>query len=117
MLWNSSTTHLTQEIQLQIRVINHSFTFVNALKFTKNPPQKQEIQLQIRDVIIELNWIEIIIDTSLWYSTATEGCVSNDFFRHLLDDSETPYLTQVPSPSLNAVELIVIHNRPCKHSS
>ena len=26
-------------------------------------------------------------DTSLRYSTATEECVSNDFFRHSLDDS------------------------------
>ena len=31
--------------------------------------------------------------------------------RHLM------YLTQVPCPSLNTVELLVIHNRPCKHSS
>ena len=25
--------------------------------------------------------------------TATEGCVSNDFFRHSLDDSPATYLT------------------------
>ena len=56
-------------------------------------------------------------DTSLRYSTATEGCVSNDFFRHSLDDSPASYLTQLPSPSLNTIELIVIHNRPCEHSS
>ena len=33
--------------------------------------------------------------------------------------SQTPYtcMTQVPSPSLNTVQLLVIHNRPCKHSS
>ena len=49
--------------------------------------------------------------------TATEGCVSNDFFRHSLDDSPATYLTQLPSPSLNTVELIVIHNCPCEHSS
>ena len=40
--------------------------------------------------------------------TATEGCVSNDFFRHSLDDSPASYLTLMPSPSLNTVELIVI---------
>ena len=57
------------------------------------------------------------MDTSLRYSIATEGCVSNDFFRHSLDDSPAPYLTQLPSPSLNTIELIVIHNRPCEHSS
>ena len=52
-------------------------------------------------------------DTSLRYSTTTEGCVSNDFFRHSLDDSPASYLTQLlPSLSLNTVELIVIHNRP-----
>ena len=33
--------------------------------------------------------------------------VSNDFFRHSLDDSQTSYLTQVSSPSLNTVELLV----------
>ena len=49
--------------------------------------------------------------------TATEGCVSNDFFRHSLDDSPGTYLTYLPSPSLNTVELIVIHNCPCEHSS
>ena len=62
---------------------------------------------------IELNWT----DTSLQYSTATEGYVSNDFFRLSLDDSQTSYLTQGPSSSLNTVELLVVHNRPCKHSS
>ena len=56
-------------------------------------------------------------DTSLRYTTATEECVSNDFFRHSLDDSHTSHLTQVFGQSLNTVELIVIHNRPCKHSS
>ena len=67
---------------------------------------------------IELNWIELNwTDTSLQYSTVTEGSVSNDYFRHSLDDSQTSYSTQVPNPSLNTVELIVIHNRPCKHSS
>ena len=70
---------------------------------------------RIQNIWIELNWIET--DTSLQYSTATEGCVSNDFFRYSLDDSQTSYLTQVPSPSLNTVELIVINDRPCKHSS
>ena len=40
-----------------------------------------------------------------------------DFFRHSLDDSQASYLTQLPSPSLNIIELIVIHNRPCEHSS
>ena len=60
-----------------------------------------------------LNWT----DTSLQYSTATVGCVSNDFFRHSLDDSQASYLTQLPSPSLNIVELIVFHNRPYKRSS
>ena len=38
-------------------------------------------------------------------------------FRHSPDDSPASYSTQVPSPSLNTVELLVIHNRPCKHSS
>ena len=33
----------------------------------------------------------ILTDTSLQYSTTTEGCVSNDFFRHSLDDSQTSY--------------------------
>ena len=62
-------------------------------------------------------WMNEWTDTSLRYSTATEECVSNDFFRHLLDDSPASYLTKLPSPSLNTVELIVIHNCPCEHSS
>ena len=33
-----------------------------------------------------------------------------------IDDSPATYLTQLPSPSLNTVELIVIHNCPCEHS-
>ena len=48
---------------------------------------------------------------------ASGECVLNDFFRHSLDDSQTPYLIQVSGPSLNAVELLVIHNCPRKHSS
>ena len=35
-------------------------------------------------------------DTSLRYSTATGEYVSNDFFRHSLDDNPASYLTQVP---------------------
>ena len=59
-----------------------------------------------------------LIELILHFDTATEGCVSNDFSRHLLDDSTASYLTaSQPSPSLNTVELIVIHNRPCEHSS
>ena len=61
---------------------------------------------------------------SLWMNepilhcdTATEGCVSNYFFRHSLDYSPATYLTYLPSPSLNTDELIVIHNSPCEHSS
>ena len=57
----------------------------------------------------------IIMDTSSWY--ASDEGVSNDFFRHSLDDSQISYLIQVPGPSLNAVDLLVIHNHPCKHSS
>ena len=58
-----------------------------------------------------------LIELILHCDTATEGCVSNDSFRHSLDDSPASYLTYLPSPSLNTVELIVIRNRPCKHSS
>ena len=43
--------------------------------------------------------------------------ITLDFFRHLLDDSCPSYLIQVPGPSLNSIELLVIHNCPCKHSS
>ena len=55
----------------------------------------------------------------LWirYSTGSEGYISNDFFRHSIDDSQTTYLTEVSGPSLNIFELLVIRNRPCKHSS
>ena len=62
---------------------------------------------------MEWNGMELILHCD----TATEGCVSNDFFRHSLDDSPASYLTYLPSPSLNTVELIVIHNSPCEHSS
>ena len=40
--------------------------------------------------------------TSPPYSTAYEGCISNNFFRHSLDDSQTFYLTQL---SLNDIKL------------
>ena len=56
-------------------------------------------------------------ESAFQYSTDTEGCVSINFLRHSLDDSQTTHLTQAPSPSLNTAELIVIHNHPCKHSS
>ena len=46
--------------------------------------------------------------------TATEGCVSNDFFRHSLDGSLFDIAAQ---PILEYRELIVIHNCPCEHSS
>ena len=39
-------------------------------------------------------------DTSLRYSTATEECVSNDFFRHLLDDSPASYFDIAAQPIL-----------------
>ena len=58
--------------------------------------------------------------TSTWYSTASERCVSNNFFRHLLDDSQTFYSTQVSGPHpwfKNTVELLIIHNHPYEHSS
>ena len=58
-----------------------------------------------------------LIELTLHCDAATEGCVSNDLFRHSLDDSLASYLTQLPSPSLNTVELIVIHNRSCEYSS
>ena len=60
------------------------------------------------------HFIVIIMDTASRY--ASEECVSNDFFRHLLDDSQKSYLIQEPSPSVNAVELLVTHNRSCKHT-
>ena len=53
-------------------------------------------------VLHKLHWLPVSsriefmnewTDTSLWYSTATEECVSNDFFRHSLDDSPASYLT------------------------
>ena len=53
-------------------------------------------------------WMNEWTDTSLRYSTATEECISNDIFRHSLYDSPASYLTELPSPSLNTVELIVI---------
>ena len=43
--------------------------------------------------MLPLNTVDDRTDTSLRYSTATEGCVSNDFFRHSLDDSPASYLT------------------------
>ena len=68
-----------------------------------------------RDIIFvsSHNWTV----SSLQYSTDFEGCVSNNFFRHSLDDSHTSHLTQKSGPSSNTAELIVIHNHPCKHSS
>ena len=33
------------------------------------------------------------VELILHCDTATEGCVSNDFFRHSLDDSPASYLT------------------------
>ena len=50
--------------------------------------------------------------------TATEGCVSIDFFRHSLDDSPASLFDIVgPAHPWITVELIVIHNSPCEHSS
>ena len=62
----------------------------------------------------------IIMDISVWYSTASEAL--KDVYRKAssgihLDDSQTSYSMQVSVPSLDTVELSVIHNRPCKHSS
>ena len=73
----------------------------------------------ITSALIDAFWaFWALIELKLHCDTATEGCVSNDFFRHSLDDScLASYLTYLPSPSLNTVELIVIHNRPCIHSS
>ena len=59
----------------------------------------------------------IVMNTSLEMRFLMEGCVSNDLFGHSLDDSQTSYLTQVPNPSLNAGELLVISNCHCKHNS
>ena len=61
--------------------------------------------------------IIIIVETSSWCSTASGECVSDDFFQHSIDDGQTSCLTQVSGPSLNAFELLVIHNSPCQHSS
>ena len=41
---------------------------------------------------IRYEWMNEWTDTSLRYSTATEECVSNDFFKHSLDDSPASYL-------------------------
>ena len=49
--------------------------------------------------------------SSSWYSTTSEGCVSNDFFRHSLDDSQISYLIKVSGPSrptLNVTEMLVM---------
>ena len=40
--------------------------------------------------------IDIDIELILHCDTATEGCVSKDFFRHSLDDSPASYLTLLP---------------------
>ena len=45
-------------------------------------------------------WMNEWTDTSLRYSTATEECVSNDFFRHLLDDSPASYFDIAAQPIL-----------------
>ena len=58
-----------------------------------------------------------LIELILHCATATEGYVSNDLFRHSLDDSTASYLTYLPSPSLNTVELLSFHNRPWEHIS
>ena len=65
--------------------------------------------------MVEIDWL---IELIIYCDTATEGCVSNDFFRHSLDDKlTTRHLIWHSCPSLNTVELIVIHNRSCEHSS
>ena len=43
--------------------------------------------------LLTTKWMNEWTDTSLRYSTATEECVSNDFFRHSLDDSLASYWT------------------------
>ena len=36
---------------------------------------------------------DVVVEPILHCDTATEGCVSNDFFWHSLDDSPASYLT------------------------
>ena len=66
-----------------------------------------------------ISLIDWLIELILHCDTATEECVSNDFFRHSLDDSRHLIWHSCPAhPWIpNTVELIVIHNSPCEHSS
>ena len=60
--------------------------------------------------IKEINTILYFIASHLW------RMCSNDFFGHSLNDSHKSYLILVPSPSLNAVELLLYITLPANRS-
>ena len=80
------------------------------VRIVKNELGRSATQQELRVWFDWLNWYFIAIPP-------LKDVFSNDFFRHSLDDSPASYLIQLPSPSLNTVKLIVIHNHTCEHSS
>ena len=94
----SGDSNLDRRIEFQSAMVNRGISLSDYFVFSIHCLYSYNVSIyfKMKEVFI------IIMDTSSWYIS-----VSNNFFRHLLDNSQTSYLIQVPSPFLNAIELVI----------